>query len=186
MNYTKTYKNKTSFYNNKFSWISLRHANNVASALNGKFISTIFVNISTKHAWQCEKKHLFNMTYNSIYNRGNWCPECRKSVPTEMLDYKNKNNWYNTNKKTVRQYKPKKKSNRKAQIIQYIDFIKSIGVNATFIGEKVSEKRSKNVYIGIGIPTDRLYEYSIHYETDQKVKDRSKEKYLEIFGKPYT
>lgn len=178
----KSYKNQTSYYNNQFHWVNIRHAKNVASALNGKFLNDYFVSISTKHLWECEKFHKFEMSYNSIYNRGNWCPECRKSVQTEMLDYKNPNNWYNINKKVIRAYKPKKKSKRKDKIIQYIKYLQTLGVNVKFVENEPSKRDDILISIGIGIPTDRLYEYSMHHETDQKIKKKSKEKFDEVFG----
>lgn len=57
---------------------TLEDAITLAKERNGKCLSTEYVNSSTKLKWMCENGHIWETTYNQIYN-GCWCPECRKN-----------------------------------------------------------------------------------------------------------
>lgn len=58
---------------------SIETMQEMASKYNGKCLSTKYKNMRTELDWECEKGHIFNKKPESV-ERGQWCPECRKSL----------------------------------------------------------------------------------------------------------
>lgn len=62
---------------------------NAASRKSGIYILD-YIPKTTKvkvEGWQCEKNHVFSMSYNSV-DQGNWCPFCSGKVKKTIADYK--------------------------------------------------------------------------------------------------
>jgi len=55
--------------------IGIECCKDIAKAKNGKCLAKEYKNSSTKMKWACEVGHIWETTYNRIYN-GNWCPCC--------------------------------------------------------------------------------------------------------------
>jgi hypothetical protein len=56
---------------------------------NGKCLSIEYINTDTKYQWECNKKHQWIATSNSIRS-GQWCPTCAKTndkAQTEVYDF---------------------------------------------------------------------------------------------------
>jgi len=54
---------------------TIEHMHEVAAERNGQYLSTEYINSSTKSEWQCEKGHQWMATSNDII-QGSWCPYC--------------------------------------------------------------------------------------------------------------
>jgi predicted GNAT superfamily acetyltransferase len=55
--------------------LTIEHAQNLANSRGFKFLSLEFKNTSTKHLWECNKRHEWSVSYHSIH-KGSGCPHC--------------------------------------------------------------------------------------------------------------
>jgi hypothetical protein len=51
----------------------------LAQSRGGKFLSTEYVNVDTKHIWRCKENHIWEAAPKDI-KRGQWCPTCSIGV----------------------------------------------------------------------------------------------------------
>ncbi|OED36605.1 hypothetical protein AB834_02920, partial [PVC group bacterium (ex Bugula neritina AB1)] len=54
---------------------SLKELHKLAESRGGKFLSTEYINVDTKHEWICKQGHVWSARPSSI-KRGTWCPTC--------------------------------------------------------------------------------------------------------------
>ena len=66
--------------------LTIAHAQTLASARGGEFLSTEYRTALTKYRWKCGCGHEWDATYNSI-QRGSWCPECGKRRISAALSF---------------------------------------------------------------------------------------------------
>lgn len=43
---------------------------------NGEFLSTEYINITTKYDWKCANGHTFSATLGNVKGNNSWCPYC--------------------------------------------------------------------------------------------------------------
>lgn len=56
-----------------------------AKKLNGKCLSTTYLNVKQLIEWQCQSGHQWKCSWNSIKNQGMWCPRCGGKATVEDL-----------------------------------------------------------------------------------------------------
>lgn len=64
---------------------SIEKMQKLAELKNGKCLSKIYVNNSTRLEWQCSKKHKW-LAFPGHIKKGSWCPRCAKNRPLTIDD----------------------------------------------------------------------------------------------------
>ena len=61
--------------------LTLHHLQQHAVTKHGLCLAQEYVNSTTKVLWQCNLKHEWHATPNSVLTKGSWCPTCAGKVP---------------------------------------------------------------------------------------------------------
>ena len=57
---------------------TLKDCKKIAKQYGGKCLSIKYLNANNKMHWECLEKHKWSADFNSIKNKGHWCPYCAK------------------------------------------------------------------------------------------------------------
>jgi len=143
----------------KFAWVNITHARKLAKIMDWKFLDKTFEGVKHKHKWKCEKGHTFEMRYANIYFRGNFCPTCRTKIKPEELDYKNKNNRYEQNKKKIHREWSKRGKKKKGKHFEIVQLLRKSDLPVKYSATSHSHKKGKWIIVGDGIKEDGILDF---------------------------
>jgi hypothetical protein len=55
--------------------LNINYCHEAAKKLEGKCLSTLYVDVYYRYSWQCKKGHIFKASYSNV-KKGHWCPKC--------------------------------------------------------------------------------------------------------------
>ena len=61
---------------------TIQDMHTLAKERGGKFLSKKYINVNTKHSWQCDKGHVWDAKPSNI-KQGSWCRICARKVRVE-------------------------------------------------------------------------------------------------------
>lgn len=140
----------------------------VAESRGGLCLSKTYTNTESKLTWQCELKHKWSATLDSIKNSGSWCPECAKSIraKTKKLNHPPK-----IDKNTVENYhKEYYKQNKERVLKQNKTYSKN---NKNKI-KKLNAKWKKNNKTKIAKSRKKLLDNNLNSKLADRLRSRIK------------